>query len=135
MYPELRLLDKRTDRAEVWQHAQRKLFWNAWAWLVAGPVTVGLVLALHFGRITLMRHTPLTPLMIHLIYVVVLGGYALFASTFLFMKPIRRHIRLGLLARGVPVCLHCGYDLRAQTMPRCPECGTPSKEVGGQSRL
>lgn len=21
-------------------------------------------------------------------------------------------------------CPHCGYDLRAQTVPRCPECGT-----------
>jgi hypothetical protein len=23
------------------------------------------------------------------------------------------------------VCLHCGYDLRGQTIARCPECGQP----------
>jgi hypothetical protein len=26
---------------------------------------------------------------------------------------------------GWPLCRQCGYDLRGQTEPRCPECGTP----------
>ena len=26
-------------------------------------------------------------------------------------------------SRGRPHCLKCGYDLRGQTVPRCPECG------------
>jgi len=38
-------------------------------------------------------------------------------------RRIERHLRTGLLAAGVPVCMHCGYDLRGQTEARCPECG------------
>jgi hypothetical protein len=36
-----------------------------------------------------------------------------------------RSLRLQLQEMGIPVCLHCGYDLRGQTDPRCPECGRP----------
>lgn len=35
----------------------------------------------------------------------------------------RRVLRHELAKRGIPICLHCGYDLRGQTEPRCPECG------------
>ena len=38
---------------------------------------------------------------------------------------LRRHLRQQLVDRGMPVCLKCGYDLRGQRLPRCPECGTP----------
>lgn len=36
---------------------------------------------------------------------------------------IRRSLRLSLLASGVPVCLHCCYNVRGQSEARCPECG------------
>lgn len=38
-------------------------------------------------------------------------------------KPGREFIRQELCARGVPICVKCGYDLRGQVDPRCPECG------------
>ena len=38
---------------------------------------------------------------------------------------LRRFLRRQLLDRGIAICLKCGYDLRGQTEPRCPECGTP----------
>ena len=31
------------------------------------------------------------------------------------------------------VCSQCGYDLRGQVKPRCPECGTPFNETISQS--
>jgi len=31
-------------------------------------------------------------------------------------------------------CLECGYDLRGQTEPRCPECGTPFGQHASRSR-
>jgi hypothetical protein len=32
-------------------------------------------------------------------------------------------LRKRLIWLGLPLCRHCGYDLRGQTEPRCPECG------------
>jgi hypothetical protein len=40
-------------------------------------------------------------------------------------KELRRFIRRRLAQRGVLMCIHCGYDLRGQTVCRCPECGKP----------
>jgi hypothetical protein len=37
--------------------------------------------------------------------------------------PFRRCLREQLVARGVPICVGCGYDLRGQVEPRCSECG------------
>ena len=35
----------------------------------------------------------------------------------------RRLLREELIQLGVPICVHCGYDLRGLTESRCPECG------------
>lgn len=40
-------------------------------------------------------------------------------------RAIQRSLREQLCAIGVPVCMACGYDLRGQVDPRCPECGRP----------
>jgi hypothetical protein len=37
---------------------------------------------------------------------------------------MQRSLRRQLLEAGRPVCIECGYDLRGQIEPRCPECGT-----------
>lgn len=42
---------------------------------------------------------------------------------FLFRRTIRRHLYDELIAKGILVCIKCGYNLRGQTVPRCPECG------------
>ncbi|NLX15275.1 MAG: hypothetical protein GXY44_16730 [Phycisphaerales bacterium] len=39
-------------------------------------------------------------------------------------KRRRRFLREKLVEKGVPICIECGYDLRGQIEPRCPECGT-----------
>lgn len=57
--------------------------------------------------------------------------------------PFRKFIREYLLARGIPICARCRYDLRGQAEARCPECGKrfdpgllvhTSGEAGGESR-
>lgn len=45
------------------------------------------------------------------------------------LNRLRADIRQQLLDAGVAVCLGCGYDLRGQTEPRCPECGQPFDPV------
>lgn len=59
-----------------------------------------------------------------------LGLAALLGGTFLgveqhfiFRPHLQRSLREQLVQRGVPICVGCGYDLRGQIHPRCPECG------------
>ncbi len=49
---------------------------------------------------------------------------ALSVPTWFTRRAIRRELRVQLTQRGIPICIPCGYDLRGQTRPRCPECGT-----------
>ncbi|MBI4717021.1 MAG: hypothetical protein HY763_04395 [Planctomycetes bacterium] len=44
-------------------------------------------------------------------------------------KEFRRSLRQQLVDRGFPICIKCGYDLRGQHRPRCPECGTEMRGV------
>jgi hypothetical protein len=41
----------------------------------------------------------------------------------LYRKHLGLECRKLLAKAGIPICAHCGYDLRGQTVPRCPECG------------
>jgi hypothetical protein len=49
------------------------------------------------------------------VYYVVIG--------IVFHRRLRTLVRKRLLELGIPICVHCGYDLRGQIEPRCPECG------------
>lgn len=42
---------------------------------------------------------------------------------------VQRRLREQLVAKDVPICIKCGYDLRGQNVPRCPECGAPFDET------
>ncbi len=47
-----------------------------------------------------------------------------------FVKPdVHSLLRRRLNQLGVRICLNCGYDLRAQTEHRCPECGHATEET------
>jgi hypothetical protein len=57
-----------------------------------------------------------------------------FVATFIIMvlpsslflrRRYRRSLRIELFSIGVPICIHCGYDLTGNTSGICPECGTP----------
>lgn len=42
----------------------------------------------------------------------------------------QRRLRKYLSDHGVAICLECGYDLRGQVEPRCPECGWRVQRAG-----
>ena len=51
-------------------------------------------------------------------------GAAFYFGLVVFCKrPIQRSLRKQLIELGIPVCTECGYELRGQVEPRCPECG------------
>ncbi len=64
-----------------------------------------------------LAHTLLTTLLY-----LAMGATALH---FWWQPRFRKSIRRQLVQAGIAVCMKCGYDLRGQTQPRCPECGTP----------
>jgi hypothetical protein len=53
-----------------------------------------------------------------------------FATRWLFHRRALALLRDRMIWLGIPLCRHCGYDLRGQTVPRCPECGRPFEPVG-----
>ncbi len=53
------------------------------------------------------------------------GGMATLTAQVLWRRPLQREIRRELNSRGIPLCVHCGYDLTGLPERRCPECGTP----------
>ncbi|MHC5108401.1 MAG: hypothetical protein ACYTHJ_00815 [Planctomycetota bacterium] len=38
-------------------------------------------------------------------------------------RPVRTEVRRQVLARGLPICIRCGYDLTGNVTGSCPECG------------
>jgi hypothetical protein len=56
--------------------------------------------------------------------IIVLGGGLVTAQEHFLIRPhVQCSLREQLVERGVPICIGCGYDLRGQIQPRCPECG------------
>lgn len=60
-----------------------------------------------------------------------LGVLLTYAALYLFRRVARRQLRLYLNARGIRVCMGCGYNLRGVAGPRCPECGRAYEPPGG----
>ncbi len=134
-YPELRQFDSDLQRARALWRAKLSsgllLFLLVYAMLVAA-------LGLSRDRIfrPLLRPMTLVPQVEAAVILgaklsAVVGGPI--AYYFLTRGRIRRSLRAALAARGVPVCVPCGYDLRGLATRRCPECGAaklPETEPG-----
>lgn len=56
-------------------------------------------------------------------------GLAAAGAGLVFYRQRRRELRLYLRELGFPFCLKCGYSLKGQTEPRCPECAEPFDPV------
>jgi len=52
-----------------------------------------------------------------------------------YRKWMRVFLRQYLNDNGMPVCQGCGYDLRGQVQPRCPECGMEVTGAGAQNSM
>ena len=131
LYPELaRFPDDASRRAAglEFQKQARNLF--NWRFFV--PV----ILAIPFGLLMMkfvgfiQIRLPFGP---HILGVVISGALIGLAqgaliATFInwsYRKPLQRFLREKLNSLGIPTCVHCGYDTRGLTVPRCPECGRP----------
>ena len=122
IYPELRHFKSREELREAKNVFRKKVLWRRRGWGVV------LVIAAAVGGLGLVSARWLLSigLPVWLASTVNLGVWLFlgsFASLFFWHRPYIRFVRQYLVDRGIIVCLKCGYDLRGQTIARCPECG------------
>jgi len=124
-YPELLLFPDDAARKAASKKANRASITSRRFWLCAAIITCAGICSYY---VLFPIQSSAMPKYLRLI--VVLCVYAYFpvagvAGGIWLRAVYRRSLRLQLQETGIPVCLHCGYDLRGQLDPRCPECGQP----------
>lgn len=126
---ELDQVESDAIRDAALRHAQRAVAGSARFWLYSG-----LIIALGLPVIVLLvsevpRWTrwlaPIQGPMIGGVLGGLLGGAATMLVASLFHRSTARHFREYLRARGIRVCMACGYNLSKSSSPVCPECGRP----------
>ena len=117
VFPELARFENDEERTRVLKNYSRKVFRSGYTWVI---LFIGI---------------PILTTLLVLVTRIALPGWSGYVSgviagvsfgagfQWLLRSPLRRNLRRELIDRGVPICLHCGYDLRGQNVPRCPECG------------
>ena len=117
--PEMKRLESEHDRREAIRQTKRaiatsKRFWAAFALFV--------VLALAGFKMLGWLSAPGTTVRNGVIYTTVVPIAYILLFSRLYGQTIRQSVRRQLVRNGIPVCIFCGYDLRA-SKDRCPECG------------
>ena len=119
-YPELARFADNARRKAAMRHATREVIRSRRFWLfILVAVLVAVAIAVSVG--VLVKASPAVRGGLQgLIVGTLVGGWV-----FVCRANLRASLRRQLVEQGVPICLRCGYDLRGQLEPRCPECGTP----------
>jgi hypothetical protein len=76
-----------------------------------------------FGRFVPRMNLPSS--VKYMIFGAIVGWLLVAGALWFGRKTIQRSLRRQLNEAELPTCMKCGYDLRGQIEPRCPECGTP----------
>jgi hypothetical protein len=123
---EYRLFDD-DARWRVALRAARRKVSNHWAfWLFClFAITVVLQHTFRFG-LRLSAAGPVAKRLAPLVGLasgIVLVFMAMGGISFACRGIVRRHLRAALWSDGSRFCTRCGYNLRGQVVPRCPECG------------
>jgi uncharacterized paraquat-inducible protein A len=124
-HPELEHFASRVDARKAVHEWKKRLIRMPRFWfgvLLYTCAVGGAVAAITFW---LGRRVHIPPIMWAGLVGGITGVSGFVAINWFWRHHLQRHLRQQLVARGIPVCLKCGYDLRGQSVPRCPECGTP----------
>jgi len=121
-FPELNMLETDEERRDVLERAHSTVRWSSTIlalWIALFPVAVMCKFWLVDRGWYLVWEILFFTSMVSLPFVAVCANY----------RSVQRSLRLLLLKRGMPICLHCGYDLRGATGSRCSECGSEFEPI------
>jgi len=130
--PELTFFKDPAERAAAWRRAFKTFQWRYIVTMILVMSLVSLLSVPLFNFLMSHAQALLGAPRLHsgpeaLLRAVFSGLLAVIGTgpgLWLFRRRIQRSLRSQLIERGVPICFECGYDLRGQLEPRCPECGT-----------
>lgn len=127
---ELALLETQAERDSARWHVWRVLFrsWRYWSLcaFVCAVMFPALFMALPLSRVlanALQIHSSGFELVFFIAYSVTLTLVFAFGGMWPLRRMVLHELRSYLRARGVVVCMACGYNLHGLDQPRCPECG------------
>ena len=127
-YPELAVCDTPVEQEEVLQVCSDRVYGAIRIRLVAGGILVVTTAALVIRSAIWPALNNAWPAHFDrdppgLALAIIAGLFLYLAHRALVVPRLESEIRRELAGRGYRVCVHCGYDLRAQAELRCPECG------------
>jgi len=124
-FPELLFFPTEEEREAAYEQAKKQAGHYRWYVLVCLVLTI--VIRHLLKALVLARCNVSESLLDGVLWIVTVAG-ASYAALYLLRNRVTRSLRRQLIERGVPICFRCGYDLRGQDRPRCPECGQPFDE-------
>jgi hypothetical protein len=123
--PEIELIDGQSDARRMFGLAVHSAVYRDamfWVFLVVSSAVV--TIAMVCFRLWLVPRVPFSVSWLTTLVGLWAGVFVGPGAMIVYRTRIRKQLRRDLCARGIPVCLHCGYNLLGVFQGRCPECGT-----------
>lgn len=126
-FPDLKRVDAKADRRELWRTAYNPVLKSVAYWLIA---IVAQILGQAVFRFVTWQCAPFIGAYAVWLRLLAPGIGAMVAGVltlWLVRRRITLNVRQQLMERGLPTCLACGYDLTGNVSGACSECGTSTE--------